>query len=41
MQLHFLKLINYHNNINKNNKNMPINNNHGLGKIQSETQTYL
>ena len=43
MQLHFLKVINIitKQNINKNNKNMPINNNHGLGKIKSETQTSL
>ena len=32
---------NKHYNITKNNKNMPTNKNHGLGKIKSETQTSL
>ena len=40
MQLHFLKVINIKK-INKNNKNMPTNNNYGLGKIKNETQTSL
>ena len=32
---------NKYSNITKNNKNMPINNNNGIGKIKSETQTSL